>query len=329
MSRTVILLAAGALALTSAAARADAPTPLDTLVAAERGFAARSAEAGMRQAFLLNLATDAIIFRPGPTPGVPVWESRPESKYRLLWEPSWAEIAGNADLGVTTGPWVLKPGDRDTVVGQGHFITVWRRKPGAAWLVALDTGIEHDPIPHDAYGDVTFEPGETHKPVIITSSYPAAGVGLGVGLGSGSFGFGLGTVMSPQERRDRIHAHELNAMMNADRTYLYDRRGKGPAEALSHVAAPDLRMYRSERAPARGSMQSIELLKALPPATTQLPFGGDIASSYDMGYAYGLLLARAKGASRADTSAYVHVFRRDTDGKWKLIFDVETAYPKR
>lgn len=337
----LVPLAVVTLALTPLAATAQTPAPapespataaatLDSLVAAERAFAARSLEVGMKQAFLQNLARDAIVFKPGPVPAVPVWSNRPESSYRLMWEPSWAEVSGNGDLGITTGPWILKPGDRDSVVGQGHFMTVWRREPDGPWVVALDIGIDHDSPARGGYGDVTLEPGMAHHPVIVTNDWPQAGVDLGVGIGNGSFGFGLGTSMSPQDKYDRIMAHEVNTMMGADRSYIYDRHGKGAAEALSHVADPDLRLYRSTRMPANGPMEAIELVKALPPATRLLPFGSRVASSFDVGYSYGLVLSQAKSTSHADTSGYVHVWRRDdSTGKWRLIFDVETAYPKR
>lgn len=327
----VVMLVVAPLAVAPSArvrAAGDAAS-LESLIDAERGFAAASAERGMKQAFLGNLAKDAIVFHPGPVEGVPIWEARAESKYRLLWEPSWAEVSGNGDLGVTTGPWVLKPGDRDTTVGQGHFMTMWKREPDQPWVVAVDLGIEHATPEHGGYGDVTVEHGVAHKPVTIGADTPRTGVGMGVGLGSGAFGFGIGTVMSPELKRDRIMAHELNAMMNADRAYVFDRRGKGPAEALSRVAAPDVHVYRSEQMPARGPMEAIELLKRLPPATTLMPFGSKVASSYDLGYSYGLLLSRGTSSSHADTSGYVHVFRREDTGKWKLVFDVETAYPKR
>jgi ketosteroid isomerase-like protein len=333
MKRIVLAAAFAALLVAPAASppptHAQTPAPLDTLVAAERAFAAMSSQSGMKQAFLANLAPDAIVFDPGPVAAVPVWEARQPSKYRLLWEPSWAEVSGNGDLGVTTGPWVVEPGDRDTVIAQGHFMTVWKRRPGTPWVVAVDLGIDHDPLARGGYGDVTLEPGVEHSPFVIGPGWRGGSSGMAVGLSSGAFGFGIGTVMSPQEERDRIMAHELNAMMNTDRGYLYDRRGKGVAEALSRVAAPDVHVYRGERMPARGPMEAIELLKPLPPATELLPFGARVASSYDLGYSYGLLLSRQQGASRADTSGYVHVFRRDESGKWKLIFDVETAYPKR
>ncbi len=307
----------------------DESANLDSLVAAERAFAALSAESGMKQAFLANLSPAAIVFAPGPVPGVARWAARPESKVRLLWEPAWAEVSGNGDLGITTGPWVVKPGDRDTVVAQGRFMTIWERGPGGAWLVALDIGIDHDPVAHGGFGDVTFEPGVPHPPVVFEAGPPKGSVSGGVGFSSGALGFGIGATMSPQEELDRVLAHERNRMMNADRGYVFDRRGKGPAQALSRVAAPDLWMYREGRLPARGPMEAIELLKTAPPASELVPFESVVATSFDLGYSYGLLLSREKNAPRPDTSGYVHVFRRQPTGEWKLIFDVENPFPKR
>ena len=55
--------------------------------------------------------------------------------------------------------------------------------------------------------------------------------------------------------------------------------------------------------------------------------GNAVAKSWDMGYAYGLALTRGK--SRTDTSAFVHLWRKDDAGKWKMVADWEGAYPKR
>ena len=57
------------------------PQPaLDSLVAAERGFAAMSVEKGMKDAFLANLADDGVVFAPLPTNGRQRWEGREPAK---------------------------------------------------------------------------------------------------------------------------------------------------------------------------------------------------------------------------------------------------------
>ncbi|PYM05340.1 MAG: hypothetical protein DMD82_11400, partial [Candidatus Rokuibacteriota bacterium] len=78
--RAILIAATGAaLALCSAVApagAAPATDPLDSLVASERAFAAMSVQKGMRDAFLEFLADDAIIFRPLPVIGKPIWQAR-------------------------------------------------------------------------------------------------------------------------------------------------------------------------------------------------------------------------------------------------------------
>jgi len=58
------------------------------------------------------------------------------------------------------------------------------------------------------------------------------------------------------------------------------------------------------------------------------PFGSGASTSADLGYSYGLLDRRVRGGSRPDTSAYLHVWRKGPDGKWKLALDLESAFPK-
>ena len=58
--------------------------------------------------------------------------------------------------------------------------------------------------------------------------------------------------------------------------------------------------------------------------------GRGVAASLDLGYSYGIARrwADAKGA-KPDTSNYLHVWRREPAGDWRLIVDVENPFPKR
>ena len=81
---------------------------LQSLIDAERSFAATSVERGMKTAFLGSLRDDAILVRPGPVNGKQVWKKRPESRAQLAWAPSFAEVSGFGDLGFTSGPWEFR-----------------------------------------------------------------------------------------------------------------------------------------------------------------------------------------------------------------------------
>jgi hypothetical protein len=48
-----------------------------------------------------------------------------------------------------------------------------------------------------------------------------------------------------------------------------------------------------------------------------------------LGYVYGLAIARTKGKSKPDTSAFVHFYRADDAGKWWMMADWEVAFPKK
>src|SRR5262245_52995397 len=117
------LVAAASYAGAPVARAADRVADPAAVVAAERAFARASIEHGMKDAFLANLAADAIVFRPGPVPAVEWFRSRPASKGRLEWAPDVAAIASGGDLGFTAGPWRWQ--DPSGAASFGHYVTVW------------------------------------------------------------------------------------------------------------------------------------------------------------------------------------------------------------
>ena len=122
--------------LAAAPAPAADPAPV---IAAERAFAARAGEVGLKQSFLENLADDAVVFAPEPTSAKAVYQSRPDGKGpSLAWWPAFAGIAASGDLGFTTGPYEVN-GKR-----AGHYFTVWKRQPDGAWKWVYDGGADSD-----------------------------------------------------------------------------------------------------------------------------------------------------------------------------------------
>jgi ketosteroid isomerase-like protein len=307
---------------------AAAAANLETLVAAERAFAAASVERGMKQAFLENLAPDAIVFAPHPLNGHKRWAARPASKATLTWAPAYAEASASGDLGLSLGPWELRPPDaNDDAVIHGTFVTVWKREGDGPWRVAIDHGVSH-PKPERGPADVVFEPGPLH--VLDTRGGSGSGAvfgGVVVGRHLG-FGAGFGSYISPGNRALRSAAHEAHRMMSAERNYAFTLRRKGADEALHVVAADGVRLLREGARPARGLVEAAETLASQPQRVEWLPSGRDVSGALDLGYSYGLARRWASGASRPDTSGYFHVWRREPEGDWKLIVDVETPFPK-
>ncbi|HTD95058.1 MAG TPA: nuclear transport factor 2 family protein [Chitinophagaceae bacterium] len=123
------------------AACAQEAGTLQSLVEAEKAFAATSAARNTRDAFLAYLSDSGIIFRPGPVNGKQAWEKTPVNEHLLSWEPVVAGISATGDLGYTTGPWEFRNLRTDTnAVATGYFVSIWK-KEHAGWRVALDIGI--------------------------------------------------------------------------------------------------------------------------------------------------------------------------------------------
>jgi ketosteroid isomerase-like protein len=129
------LVAASLLAAPLAAA--GRPVRVGEVVEAERAFARAAQADGVQAAFLRYSAPDGIVFQPGPVAAKQALAARPIPPVALKWWPVYAGIAASADLGFTTGPFVVGDGER---TGHGWFFTVWKRQPDGSWRWLLDHG---------------------------------------------------------------------------------------------------------------------------------------------------------------------------------------------
>ncbi|PJJ59880.1 hypothetical protein [Hymenobacter chitinivorans] len=115
------------------------------LVSAERGFARAAGQTSTKQAFLANMADSAIMFANGrPELARPAWQKRPEQPDapKLIWGPAFASLSSSADLGYTTGPWLIEQADGKRVA-YGQFFTLWGRQAEGGWKFLLDVGVSH------------------------------------------------------------------------------------------------------------------------------------------------------------------------------------------
>jgi ketosteroid isomerase-like protein len=255
-SRWCLAVPAAALVCLVATGAAASGT-LDSLVAAERAFARRSVEQGMREAFLAFLADDGVIFRPRATPGRRTWQSRGPVAATLVWEPVFAEVSAAGDLGYTTGPWELRPEDpRD--VSYGNYVSVWQKQADGTWRVAVDIGITHAQ-PMRGLGHVDFVPGPGR-----TAGRPPA---------------------------------TLPDLAALDREWSRDARTSGSVAAFARRAAPDVRFYRDHVTPVLGARGAREMVGAVAGVTIWNPEAQRIARSGDLGCTYGMLERRSGRAA--------------------------------
>ncbi len=139
----VVLGTAAALWSQPAAARKAQPKAVDasveSVLTADRAFAARSAEAGSQSAFLDYLADDGVLMRPTAVRGREWLEAHEAASGRLDWQPEGAAVSCDGSLAVSIGPWTYSQLGNVT---HGHYLTVWRRDPSGRWRVLIDHGVD-------------------------------------------------------------------------------------------------------------------------------------------------------------------------------------------
>ncbi len=275
---------------TVGAAWDESPGALAGLVAAERAFARTSLEKDTKTAFLAWLADDAVVFQPRPVNGKQWYSERPATTAVLSWEPVFAEISAAGDLGYTTGPWNWKRRPEELPVAFGHFVSVWKKQADGQWRVALDIGINHE------------KPEKTPTGV----SFPE-------------------TVKTAEREAEVDVKAARAALLEADRAFARAAGSQGVMETLRTWATDHVRVYRMDAFPAVGREPAKALLERAPSGMTWEPLGGDVARSGDLGFVYGLAQYPAAGAGGGRSeSAYLRIWRKQADGQWKVVLDLES-----
>jgi len=259
-------------------------SPFDQVVAQERAFAAASLEIGLHEAFLANLAPDAISFNPLPVPARPGHEGKPPALGKLNWGPTWVAVSSAGDLALSTGPWEIKDqGETLIKVSTGLFFSVWRKQPDGSWKVAVDAGIS--------------SPVKFVLPATVENGFagaPAAGPKPG----------------GAESARTGVMAAE-RALSAAAKT--------GLGKAIEAQADPLLRVYRERKKPGIGPQDSRALLAT---DTRKVTCSADrvIASgSGDLAYACGACAGEPGDASKY---GFLRVWRMQPSGTWKILADV-------
>lgn len=272
----------------------------DGLVTAERAFAARSIASGTRDAFLAYLADDAVLFIPRAAPGRPFFEQQPTTPTsRLEWAPIYAEVSGAGDLGFTTGPYEARANPAiDSVTAYGNFVSIWKRDAASSdWKVAVDLGTTNQRPP--AARRLRAARGASVSSRSVPGNDSDTGATSGIG----------GRALTP---------------LGADSIFAMRAAAGGTAAALA-LAASDVRLHRDGREPVVGRESAAESLRRAGERFAWHPAAGVEAQSADLGYTYGTFGGIAPGA--AEAGAYVRIWRRGSDGRWRLALDITNPFP--
>lgn len=266
-----------------------------SLVHAELAFADMAGQEGNDAAFLSVLDDMGVLFRPGPVNGKAWLRKQKLDTSKLTWFPSYVEVSEAGDLGYSTGPYQWRAEAESKEASHGHFVSVWGRR-GGSWKLLLDLG-----SPHAAPGelDPVFEP-ENAK------------------------GTGKSEVLPP---------FSAEALQNLEKEFSNAASVRGILSAYNTYLASDARFY---RAGAQPTAQLDDIRKALERVKGTVKWtclGSVVAKSNDLGYAYGIseLIPTSAPSSKpgaaptptVQNSSFLHVWKRQPSGRWKVILDIE------
>ena len=297
----VLLTASFLILVTSAVGQTpEAVSPLKSLVETEQAFSQAAADKSTREAFLLFIADDGILFRPKAVNGkqwliehpTPASEKRP----LLSWQPIFADVALAGDLGYTTGPWEYKEDFKDEKpAAYGDFVTVWKRQPDGSWKFAVDLGISH--------------PESSGRPLNQWKVSDASSRGL-------------------TRLTKHIQERERMVLVKRDLEFSDSALALGFVKAFLKYAGTDVRLFREKSAPFVGKQSAGAALAARKEQIAWQTTGEDVSLSGDLGYTRGLYESRSDDSEKKliERGNYLRIWKKQ-NGVWRVVLDVANPLP--
>ena len=265
------------------------PATLRSLVDTERSFAKRCGEVGIRASFLEFFADDAIAFTPEPVRYKEAVKNLPAPDphaVRLEWEPQTGDVSASSDLGFTTGPSVRTNAKEPGAPRRyGQFLSVWKKLSDGSWKVAADIGVS---APEEV-SPLGTPFTRFHEVAATTEALP-------------------GKTTDPLER-DR----ELTGLCAS----------KGLVEGYLSLASDQVHVLREGHTPIVGATDARSFLSTEVSTASWSPTSGGISRAGDLCYSYGSYALKLNLGKNVETGYYLHVWKRDSHGDWKLVADAE------
>ncbi|HVG31650.1 MAG TPA: nuclear transport factor 2 family protein [Pyrinomonadaceae bacterium] len=279
---------------------------LRSLVEAERAFARTSVQKGVRDSFFEFFAEDGINFTPHPTnTRDAIRKSQPPATrppITLNWEPAFADISQAGDLGYTTGPfWITDQSAEKRPTRHGFYFSIWKKQADGQWKVVIDAGIQM-PAP--------------------ASNQPP--------------GFHAASASQFKQKSAKLNVEaERTALANLEREFLQAAKAEGVAKAFESFMADEARLHRTGMFPLTEKDAIRAFFAAKPLTMTWETVKADVSQSNDLGYTYGSYelkenstAATTTGAASVEKGYFVRVWKRNKDGKWKVVLDTTNPLPQ-
>ncbi|OAQ38653.1 hypothetical protein A5893_14705 [Pedobacter psychrophilus] len=112
---------------------------VSSLIKTEKNLNEFLSEEGLSKAFLKYTSDKGVVFRPNAINIKEYYHNNPSEIKNLSWEPEFAMISKDGDLGFTSGLYTLNKEEPS----YGHYLSIWKSKNQKKWELVLDADIEH------------------------------------------------------------------------------------------------------------------------------------------------------------------------------------------
>lgn len=271
---------------------------LSAIFDAERAFAKRCGEVGIRASFTEFFSDDGIAFYPHPVKYKEAIKGRPAPPnplaFSLVWEPVFGDVAAAGDLGYDCGPSIFADKTNDANPPRyGFFFSVWKKQADGTWKVALDIGTD------------------TKTP--YTGSRDAKSTRV---------------VSRKTDEKTNVEA-ERSTLSDAERAFSKISETEGLAKAYTQHLSDEARLHRDGTLPLTTHDEIIAYLSKDSSNRAWQTMFAEVSQSGDLGYTYGSFESKAASSQDASTEKgfYARVWKKDQANKWKLVADVAKPAP--
>jgi ketosteroid isomerase-like protein len=125
---------------------------------------------------------------------------------------------------------------------------------------------------------------------------------------------------------------EKKTLMETDRLFAKASEDKGFAGAFAQFTADEARIFQNKLMPIVGKEAIVKFLTENVKGTiTWEPYFVEMSASGDLGYTLGKsqsLRTSASGKKTVSYGHYVTIWKKQSDGSWKVVFDTGIETPK-
>jgi hypothetical protein len=259
------------------------PVSVYKVVTAEKDFNRLVERKGIKEGFLSVADIEGIVFKPQAVKITDFYSSIDKQPGKLSWDPKFARISANGDLGFTAGPYIYQNGKTEDDKVYGDYVSIWRLDGEGKFKLLVDVGIQH-PEGEQAIPTDFKEPD-----------------------------------LSKQKAASKDPFNGKNVILATDKTFNHSLELSALA-AYKEFLSPAGHYYFPGFEPMTGPDKILKFLDNEGISITAETLNAGRSSSNDLAYSYGR--ARIKKGNMVNNYNYVRIWEVDASHKWNMLLEI-------